>query len=291
MPEPMMLRARIDAPIAEVWRALTDPAALRTWLAEKAEVELPNRYEFWGRYTPEGDAPHQRLLYAEDYALRFAWLLDGEDTTTEIQLAEDGPTSTILSLSQTHFDFQDVLDGAVRGVLETYWSLAIANLSDYLTGRELTGLTDFTSAELRGEITIAAPAAEVYESLIDSEKVTAWFGYPIEIEPFTGGRFAMGGIENNPDPAMIVDLVPGERLAVDWGPVGVATWELAESAGKTRLTYVQSGFDTEHPPYSGWTGIVSGLAELRRYHEIPNWRPIWLSDPADASMDVDATAC
>ncbi len=46
--------------------ALTDATALRTWLAEYAEVDLPERYEFWGRYTPEGDVPHQRPLHVDD---------------------------------------------------------------------------------------------------------------------------------------------------------------------------------------------------------------------------------
>jgi uncharacterized protein YndB with AHSA1/START domain len=54
MTEPLILRARLAAPVAEVRRALTDPAALRVWLAEHAEVDLPHRYEFWGRYTPDG---------------------------------------------------------------------------------------------------------------------------------------------------------------------------------------------------------------------------------------------
>src|SRR5215468_10849801 len=49
-------RVRAMAPVKEVHHALTDAAALRVWLAEHAEVDLPHRYEFWGRYTPEGDA-------------------------------------------------------------------------------------------------------------------------------------------------------------------------------------------------------------------------------------------
>ncbi|WP_405113175.1 hypothetical protein OG559_05720 [Micromonospora sp. NBC_01405] len=69
MTEPMILRARLAAPVEAVHRALTDPAELRVWLAEHAEVELPHRYAFWGRYTPEGDAPHQRLLHADERIL------------------------------------------------------------------------------------------------------------------------------------------------------------------------------------------------------------------------------
>ncbi|SDL89246.1 hypothetical protein SAMN05421874_1326 [Nonomuraea maritima] len=47
MSEPMTIRARVAAPVKEVRQALTDPAAMRVWLAEHAEVDLPERYAFW----------------------------------------------------------------------------------------------------------------------------------------------------------------------------------------------------------------------------------------------------
>src|ERR1700687_1267684 len=71
--EPMILRVRLAAPIQAVRHALTDAASLRVWLAEHAEVDLPRAYAFWGRYTPEGEAPHQRLLHVDDHTLRFNW--------------------------------------------------------------------------------------------------------------------------------------------------------------------------------------------------------------------------
>ncbi|MFK3984999.1 SRPBCC family protein [Micromonospora sp. NPDC050397] len=276
MSESLQLQARIPATLKEVHQALTDAGALRVWLAEHAEVELPQRYEFWGRYTPEGDAPHQRLLHLDDHTLRFSWLLDGEETTVEIRLTEEGDEMTLLDLSQTHFSMAEALAGnTIRGVLQTYWALSIANLADHLAGRELTPKADFTSPELRGEFLIGADPSTVFRSLVESEQVTAWFGYPIGIEPQVGGRFAMGGLEQNGYAGKIVDLVPDRRMSVDWAEAGVTTWELAESDGKTRLTFVQSGFDTGRPPYAGWMGWLSGVAELRRYHELSDWSPIW----------------
>ena len=152
---------------------------------------------------------------------------------------------------------------SIRGVLQTYWALAIANLAAHLEGRPLLPRTDFTSTDLRGELTIAAPADRVWRSLTDSEQASAWFGYPIGIEPWVGGRYAMGGFESG-YAAKVIDLEPGRKMSVDWGPVGVSTWELAESGGKTKLTFVQSGFDEGNPPYAAWSGSVAGLAELRR---------------------------
>ncbi|GAA3809680.1 hypothetical protein GCM10022226_32540 [Sphaerisporangium flaviroseum] len=289
MSEPMMLRARVQAPVKEVRHALTDAEALRVWLAEHAEVELPHIYRFWGRHTPEGDVPRQRLLHVDDHTLRFAWPLGGEETITEFRLTEESAESTFVTLSQTHFSFRDgMTGGSVLGLLQTFWSLALANLVDHLEGRELTPKCDYTATDLREEIVIAASAEAVFDSLTDSEKVTQWFGFPVGIEPYVGGRYAMGGLDAGSEPAKIVDLAPGRSLSVDWGPLGVTTWELEESEGKTRLTFVQSGFDSGHPPYAPWSGWLSGLAELRRFHELAGWRPIWLD--MDASDGVTTTA-
>ncbi|SCE70352.1 SRPBCC family protein [Micromonospora mirobrigensis] len=277
MSDLLTVRVRLAAPVEAVRHALTDPTELRTWFAEHAEVDLPHRYEFWGRHTPEGDEPHQRLLHADEHTLRFAWTLDGVETTSEMSLAPDGPDATVLTLTQSHFVFAEALDGSsIRGVLQTWWALSLANLDAHLTGRPLLPRTDFTSADLRGELLIAAPVDRVWTSLTDSEQASAWFGYPIGIEPWVGGRYAMGGFDAGPA-AKVVDLEPGRRMSVDWGPVGVTTWELAESDGKTKLTFVQSGFDEGNPPYAAWSGTVAGLSELRRYHELADWRPIWLA--------------
>ncbi|MCI4064457.1 SRPBCC domain-containing protein [Micromonospora sp. R77] len=276
MSDLLTYRARLAAPADAVRRALTDPGALRVWFAEHAEVELPHRYEFWGRYTPEGDAPHQRLLHADERILRFAWLLDGVETTSELELTPAGE-STELTLRQSHYVFAEAMDGSsIRGVLQTFWALSIANLAAHLEGRTLLPRTDFTSADLRGELLIDAPVDRVWTSLTDSEQASAWFGYPIGIEPWVGGRYAMGGFEAG-YAAKVIDLEPGRRMSVDWGPVGVSSWELDGSDGKTRLTFVQSGFDEDNPPYASWCGSVAGLSELRRFHEMADWQPIWLA--------------
>jgi len=281
MTEPIT-RVRALAPVKEVRHALTDPAALRVWLAEHAEVDLPHRYEFWGRYTPDGDAPHQTLRQADDDTLRFGWLLDGEDTETEIRIAEDGPDSTIISVYQTGYSFEDAMSGAtIRGVLGTFWALTMANLVDFVEGREVGPRTDFSSSELRAEYMVDAPVDAVFASLTDSEQANIWFGYPVGIEPYVGGRFAMGGLDNNPHPAKIVDLEPDRLISIDWGAEGVSTWELADSGGRTRLTFIQSGFDDDNPPYAAWTGTLGGITQLRRFHEVKPWRAIWLPTSAE----------
>jgi uncharacterized protein YndB with AHSA1/START domain len=88
----MRLRASLPAPPSGVYTALTEPVALRAWLAEHASDE-----GFWGRSTPQGDQPHQELVAAEPgRRLRFHWLLDDEKTivdTSRAALASAAPTS------------------------------------------------------------------------------------------------------------------------------------------------------------------------------------------------------
>jgi uncharacterized protein YndB with AHSA1/START domain len=277
MTEPRRLRARAAVPAAAVRTALTDPTAMSAWLAEFAAVELPGTYRFWGRYTPDGAEPHQTPLLIDDRTVRFTWHLGGEDTTTEFHLEDDGD-GTIVALSQSHLpDWAALMNGTagVLGILQTYWGLSIANLVDHLDGRPLTPKCDFTSPEMRAVIEIGAPPHKVYESMVEPEHFRRWFGANVDIEPELGGRFAMGGFELNPEPARIVEFEAGRKMSIDFGGM-VSTWELEGSAGRTRLTFVQSGFDRNDPPYAGWIGWLGGVAALRRYHEVADWG-IWRS--------------
>jgi hypothetical protein len=66
-------------------------------------------------------------------------------------------------------------------------------------------------------------------------------------------------------------------MSIDWGSF-VSTWELEGTGGKTRLTFAHSGFDEGRPPRGAWMGWPAGVSALRRYHELRDWRPIWLSN-------------
>ena len=165
MTEPdLRLRAVVPAPPKVVYEALTDPAALRVWLAEHADVDLPGKYEFWGRFTPDGAKPHQRVLHVDERTIRFAWTVNGVESTVQFELAED-EGGTLVTLSQSDLpSFAEVLadTAGARGALSTFWSLAISNLADYLAGRELTPKCDFTSNELHASVVIdATPDAGV----------------------------------------------------------------------------------------------------------------------------------
>jgi hypothetical protein len=209
--------------------------------------------------------------------VRFAWELGGETTTVEFTWEAESATSTILSLTQTHVPTwaEAVAEPGVRSVLATFWALALSHLADYATGREPIGKCDFTSSHLYECVHIAAPPQQVFESLIDPEQTRQWFGANLRIEPYVGGRVTMGDVDLSESTVRVVELEPGRRLSVQWDSL-VETWELEQSDGQTRLTFVQSGFDDSEPPYAAWAGSLAGLGELRRFHEVPGWRSTWL---------------
>jgi uncharacterized protein YndB with AHSA1/START domain len=278
MKEPdLRLRAVVPAALKVTYEALTDPAALRVWLTEHADVDLPGKYEFWGRTTPDGAEPHQRVLHVDERTIRFAWAVEGVESTVEFELAED-VDGTLVTLTQSDLPtFEEVLadKAGARGALSTFWSLAIANLADYLAGRELTPKCDFTSSDLRASVVIDAAPDKVFDSMIQPEVFRKWFGANVDIEPYLGGRFAMGGFDLDPGGAKFVEFEPGRKAALRFADGETTSWELEGSDGKTRLTMVHSGFDPANPPYAGWAGWLGGIAGLRHYHELPRRRSIW----------------
>ena len=135
---------------------------------------------------------------------------------SQFELAED-EDGTLVTLSQTDLpSFEEVLadTAGARGALQTFWSLAIANLADYLAGRELTPKCDFTSNELHASVVIDAAPEEVFDSMIQPEQFRRWFGANVDIEPYVGGRFAMGGFELDPGGAKFVEFEPGRKATL-----------------------------------------------------------------------------
>jgi uncharacterized protein YndB with AHSA1/START domain len=289
MSDVFTLRAHLAAPPAEVYRALTEPPALERWLAEHAEVSLPDgRFQFWGRTTPAGEPGRQRLLAAEpDRLLRFAWLLEGEERTTEIRLAPEAPGGTELTLSQTGAQtFEELLAGLDRRTpVHDFWRLAIANLANHVEGRELAPAHDLSRtrrSEVRAELDIDAPSEQVFASLIEPEQLDRWISGHADVDPRVGGHITW---DDGGQPMKILELEPGRTLAHAWqfgGQETVVRWELQGSGGRTHLTLVHSGWSEERPGDADQTqaGWLAFLAELKRMHELgPAWRRIEFALP------------
>ena len=272
------VRVRTTAPAAKVHQALTRGEELEVWLAEHASVDLGQGvYEFWGRFTPEVERGRQKLLGFDDSSVKFSWFLHGTDYTVEFGVEErDG--ETVIGVTQSPYPAwgEALTDETRAGVVQTFWPLVLANLVEHVEGRPVFGFCDFTTSEQRFETDIAAPAASIIGALTDADVFARWFGARIEIEPHVGGRWAMGSFADNETPAKILAL-DEEHFKLEFPDGMVSSWELKDSGGKTRLTFVQSGFDASEPPYGSWMGWLSGFADMKRMLELPEWRPMWHS--------------
>jgi uncharacterized protein YndB with AHSA1/START domain len=277
------LRVSIGAAPETVYAALTDAAALRAWLAEHAEVSVDHGvFEFWGRFTPEGERGRQRLLAADPgRALGFSWQLQGAETEVGITLGP-GDGGTLLTLTHS---------GVVpRASGDSYWvrdllMLSLANLASYCEGRGIGPRCDFTAfsdTEARASVEIAAPPTEVWASLIEPAQLNRWIAERAEVEPEVGGRYDFGWDHG---PVKILELEPGKVLAYSWrhswedaqGPDStVVRWELEGSQGHTHLTIVHSGFGGTGRRAEGYQlGWMEFLASLKRMHETgAGWRPV-----------------
>jgi uncharacterized protein YndB with AHSA1/START domain len=272
----------LSAPPADVYRALTDPEALESWLAERADVSLTDeRYEFWGRHTPGGsERGRQRLIAAEEGRLvRFAWTIGDGESVTEFRVEPGKDGGTRLAISYTNCPTQEELAAGDtdRAVLWTFWLIPASALADYLEGREAGPRYDFeatTGDEMRATVTIDAPPDEVYPYLVEPEKLDQWIGMNSRVDARVGGEIE---IHEGQGAAKILELEPGRRLTVGWDerPGVTARWELEGSGGKTYLSIVQSGFDDDNPwDIGAWGGWLHGLAQLRRV--IENGSPLQL---------------
>jgi uncharacterized protein YndB with AHSA1/START domain len=277
------LRASIGAPPETVYAALTDPAALRAWLAEHAEVSLDGGiFEFWGRFTPEGERGRQRLLSAEaGRALSFAWRLQGAETEVAITLEPHEPGTR---LTLTHSGVPPRASG------DSYWvrdllMLSLANLASYCEGRGIGPRCDFTAfsdTEARASVDIAAGPGEVFAALIEPAQLDRWIATGAVVEPHTGGRYDFGWDHG---PVKILELEPDKVLAYSWrhswddeqGPAStVVRWELDGSQGHTHLTIVHSGFGGTGRKTEGYQlGWMEFLASLQRMLEVgAGWHPV-----------------
>lgn len=270
-----VVRVRTTAPKARIHEALTTAEGLRTWLAEHAAVDLAQgTFEFWGRYTPEGERGRQKLLSADDTSVSFSWFLYDEEYTVSLAVEErDG--ETVIAMTQSPYPSWGVGDDHSE-VVQTFWALVLANLVEHVEGRPVFGFCDFSTPEQRFETDIATTPKAVIDALTDPDVFARWFGARMEIEPHVGGRWTMGSLESDENPAKIIALDEA-HFALEFQEGMVASWELKGAEGKTHLTFVQSGFDTSQPPYGPWLGWLSGFADLKRMLELPNWRPMWHS--------------
>jgi uncharacterized protein YndB with AHSA1/START domain len=274
----LRLRARIDADPGTVFKALTDADEMAEWLAESAEVSLDQgRYEFWGRYAPQGDRPRQTLTGHEPgRVLRYTWTFDEGPSTVELSLTPDGE-GTVVAVSHTGIPGAGSADGIA---LRCFWHVSLANLVAYSEGTQTMPPFDF-SVPAQGDAlvrtVIDVPVEEVFASLLDPASLDKWVGGKATVEPQVGGRYDFGW--DNRGPERVTELEPDKVLEYSWrlqgAPDTVVRWTFRSSRGSTYVTLVHSGFSDDKVAEEFRQGWPAYLVEMKRVLELgPRWEPI-----------------
>jgi uncharacterized protein YndB with AHSA1/START domain len=130
--------------------------------------------------------------------------------------------------------------------------------------------------DIHHELLIDASPAEVFAVLIRPDQIERWIGNGAAVEPVAGGAYSFGWMGMK-----ILEIVPDQKLSVS--PTvdnnGVQettphafTWTLSESNGKTRLTFVHSGFVPDESNVSATMGWLSYNVRLKA---IAEWGDEW----------------
>jgi uncharacterized protein YndB with AHSA1/START domain len=130
----------IDAPPADVLRALTDAGALEHWMATDVESDAKTGGHF--RYTFEFDDPAQNNVQEGEYAavsddrVELPWRFPFADTLTTVRYdlaAEDGGTR--IAFEHAGFDEGEPWDGAYERFTGG-WRMFLEGLKRYVESGE-----------------------------------------------------------------------------------------------------------------------------------------------------------
>jgi uncharacterized protein YndB with AHSA1/START domain len=272
----------LPAPPAAVWERLTDPAHLREWFAEHAQVDPRHggAFRFWGKHTafvPDSRAAAQTITRLDPpSALSFVWPWGGARTEVRIELTPDGDTGTRLHVVHA------LLDGAVAGFspaesrffIEDFWGVALGNLREHLRSGRPALRPDFSipGSTARVSIEIDAPRERVWRALTTPGEMDRWLSKAAVADLRPGGAYTYGWEFDGEacGPTRILELDPPRRLVHDWQyqahGASRTEWTLdALTPTRTRVTIAQIGVksDRDHTGYTGgWAKFAVALREL-----------------------------
>lgn len=268
MTDTLQLQIALNAAPDAIFRAWTE--GLPAWFAEYADVSLSdNRYDFWGRYTPETpdheQGRHRLTEHRDSKALTYLWTVGGEERTVSLEIQPRGDQHVAIVQVSPH-------------TLEDFWFLSLENLRRHLDGKAPVRC-DYSQSmlgDVHQDIEIDASRESVYETLIKPDQLERWIASTATVEPHVGGAYDFGWGGTGAMPMKIIEIVPNERLKVSSMQDGremLLTWTLAESNGKTRLTLVHSGFaaDENSGLTTGWINFMSWIKSINEYGD--DWQP------------------
>ena len=140
----VVLRRQFDAPVAEVWAALTEPERVKQWF-----LPLSGDLRAGGTFQTEGNAGGEILRCESTRLLHFIW--GGPTSVVELTLDSAGDDSTIFEFTHT---VPLALAGSGAGALFVTpgWDGALISLGSFLADQDTYNPTVLDSPEARALI-------------------------------------------------------------------------------------------------------------------------------------------
>lgn len=279
----------VHAPAARIFQALTDRDELEQWFAEHARVDpcMGGSYRFWGKHTVgtprEADAGGKITAFEPGARLGYQWTVLRVPSTVTITLTPDEAKPGEITKVAIRQELRGAIDQPrPKELIDDWWRFTLGNLAAWTMEHGEVLRPDFADPrpEIRLSMTVDATQEAVFRALTEPDALRQWMGAPTPVvEPRVGGRYDLGwkyqldGKEVSGGPMRILDIVPNEKLVVDWPdwrgdssvPMQSITWLLEPDGSGTRVTLVHSGFtrtvDFSDYPF-GWGHFMSELATV-----------------------------
>ncbi len=131
------LERTYDAPIEDVWDALTNPERIGRWF-----LPISGDYRIGGRYQFEGNAGGEILTCEAPNRLRATWVYGevaspADISEIEVRLTSAGPESTTLVLEHTAIVPEEMWGQFGPGAVGVGWDGGLLGLSLHLQGGSL----------------------------------------------------------------------------------------------------------------------------------------------------------
>jgi uncharacterized protein YndB with AHSA1/START domain len=112
--------------------------------------------------------------------------------------------------------------------------------------------------EVEREVTIEAPPEEVWEALVEPERLEEWFANDVELDPVPGGEGTFRWDDGEERRATVREIDEPRRLVLDWDDDGQVVIELEEVEAGTvvHITETAPDFATAlelHALAGAWT--------------------------------------
>ena len=129
--------------------------------------------------------------------------------------------------------------------------------------------------DIRKTVVLNAPIEKVWSAVATSKGLAAWW-MQNDFEPVLGHEFVLHTGQFGDSPCKVTEIDPPHRLCFSWGKDWSLAFELHEQGGKTELTLIHSGWDSEkvtefNQPHTSIRGFMESgwgdLAKLRSYVE------------------------